>query len=70
MRDCSLVLKRFVTRTLARSAALAALLPGAAAALIKKARQEARARSASPEEESQAVADALKELAAEEKGGD
>ncbi len=39
------------------------------AAAIKKARDEARARGASPEEERQAVAEALKAVAAEEKGG-
>ncbi len=39
------------------------------AALIKKTRDEARARGASQEEERQAVAEALKALAAEEKGG-
>ncbi len=40
------------------------------AALIKKTREEARGRGASPEEERQAVAEALKALAAEEKGGE
>ncbi len=40
------------------------------AAAIKKAREEARARGASPEEERQAVAEALKALAADEKGGE
>lgn len=40
------------------------------AAAIKKAREEARASGASPEEERQAVAEALKALAAEEKGGE
>ncbi len=40
------------------------------AALIKKTRDEARARGASQEEERQAVTDALKALAAEEKGGE
>jgi NADH-quinone oxidoreductase subunit C len=40
------------------------------AAAIKKAREEARARGASPEEERQAVAEALKAVAAEEKGGE
>jgi len=39
------------------------------AAVIKKTREEARARGASPEEERLAVAEALKALAAEEKGG-
>jgi NADH-quinone oxidoreductase subunit C len=39
------------------------------AALIKKTREEARARGASPEEERLAVAEALKALSAEEKGG-
>ncbi len=39
------------------------------AALIKKTRDEARARGASQEEERQAVSEALKALAAEEKGG-
>jgi NADH-quinone oxidoreductase subunit C len=40
------------------------------AAAIKKAREEARARGASPEEERLAVAEALKAIAAEEKGGE
>jgi hypothetical protein len=40
------------------------------AALIKKTRDEARARGASQEEERLAVAEALKALAAEEKGGE
>ncbi|MCH7836788.1 MAG: hypothetical protein IH864_07990, partial [Chloroflexi bacterium] len=40
------------------------------AALIKKTRDEARARGASQEEERQAVTDALKALAAEEKAGE
>jgi hypothetical protein len=39
------------------------------AAVIKKTREEARARGASPEEERLAVAEALKALAAGEKGG-
>jgi len=39
------------------------------AAVIKKTREEARARGASPEEERLAVAEALKALSAEEKGG-
>lgn len=39
------------------------------ATVIKKTREEARARGASPEEERLAVAEALKALAAEEKGG-
>ena len=39
------------------------------AAVIKKTREEARARGVSPEEERLAVAEALKALAAEEKGG-
>ena len=40
------------------------------AAVIKKTREEARGRGASPEEERQAVAEALKALAAEETGGE
>jgi hypothetical protein len=39
------------------------------AAAIKKAREEARAKGLSPEEERLAVAEALKRLAEEEKGG-